>query len=58
MMAKLSFAVVLTLVLGLKSIDATFVDLTYALNNQTVTFPGRVNRFNVEFEGYTDSGIW
>jgi len=48
----------LILILGLKSIDAAFVDLTYALNNQTVTFPGRVNRFNVEFEGYTDSGIW
>jgi len=46
------------MVLAINSASAVFVDLTYALNNQTVTFPGRINRFNVEFEGYTDSGIW
>jgi len=51
------------LILGLFAVltaktDAVFVDLTYALNNQTVNFPGRINKFNVEFEGFTDSGLW
>jgi len=37
---------------------AGFVDLTYALSNDTVNFPGRVNKFNTEMEGYTEGGLW
>jgi len=57
-MAKISPVVGLILVVALKLSESAFIDLTYALNNQTVTFPGRVNKFNIEFEGYTPDGIW
>jgi len=35
-----------------------FIDLTYAFNNETVTWPGRKSTFNVEIEGYTPDGVW
>jgi len=42
----------------LQPLNSAFVDLTYALNNETVLFPGRVNKFNIEFEGRTANGLW
>jgi kynurenine formamidase len=35
-----------------------FIDLTYAFNNATVSWPGRKSTFNVEIEGETPDGVW
>jgi len=41
-----------------KSNGNKFIDLTYAFNNETVTWPGRKSTFNVEIEGETPDGVW
>lgn len=35
-----------------------FIDLTYAFNNETMSWPGRSSSFYVESEGMTPGGFW
>jgi len=58
-MWMLGTAVVLV-TLGVTGSEAkrNFIDLSYAFNNETVMFPGRVPSFNIELEGFTAAGFW
>lgn len=59
-MAKLLSVVSVIIVTFLTLAEArrTYIDLSYAFNNETVLFPGRKSTFNVEVEGYTAAGFW
>jgi kynurenine formamidase len=60
-MSRFVFLVVLALASsshGDKVKKQPFIDLSYAFNNETVTWPGRTSTFNVEIEGETPDGVW
>ncbi len=57
-MTRFVFVVVLVaLALSTNAKKQPFIDLTYALNNETVTWPGRVPVFKSEGEGETEDGV-
>jgi len=51
-------ALVLVALLTVSEARRTFIDLSYAFNNETVLFPGRKSSFNIELEGYSAAGFW